>query len=705
MSVVSQSARGRGQFNDAELDLSALGTTLWRKRWKILRPTILVGLVTLLAVQVITPRYQSESRVIVEGRDNIFLRPEADKDLMDRNTVDPETVTSQAQLILSRDLAKDVIAKLKLNELPEFDATLGGVSPVKAVLGMLGIIRNPMSMTPEERVLEAYYDRLTVYPVEKSRVIVIDFLSEDPELAARVANTIADDYLQLQGKVKQEQAQTAGQVLAGQIDTLRKKVVEAESKVEAYRAKSGLLVGNNNTTLSAQQLGDMNTQLAAARAQKTDAEAKARLIRDMLKSGDPIESSDVLNSELIRRLSEQRVTLRAQLAEQSSTLLDNHPRIKELKAQIADLDGQIKQEAATQARSFENDAKLASARLDSQMASLDQLKSQAATTNVDDVQLRELERDAKSQRDLLENYLAKYREATSRDTANSAPADARVISRATVSNVPAYPKKLPAVLIATLTTLVIAIGFVLTKELLAAPMGGVPVRQAPPPSEEVTSRVTAALNAIRHKSAPQPARVAVNSLDDVTDILRHDGGADRCVAVFGAAQGMDASWTALKIARALAANARVVLVGLGAADSAIRATSSEPSATGLAELAAKTASFRDIITKDRQSSLHLISSGQMPTDRGEILVAPSMATNFDALARGYDRVVIAAGAIFGPDLEAIAAIAPHAVVVAGNLTDAGTASARQRLLDAGFADVTVLGGSFADSAAETAAAA
>src|SRR5580700_5181573 len=459
MSVVSQSARGRGQFNDAELDLSALGSTLWRKRWKILRPAILVGLVTLLVVEVITPRYQSESRVIVEGRDNVYLRPDADKDTIDRAVVDEQAVTSQAQLILSRDLANNVIDKLKLAQLPEFDPALGGISPIKSVLGALGIVRNPMSMTPQERVLEAYYDRLTVYPVEKSRVIVIDFLSEDPELAARVANTIADDYLQLLQKVKQEQAQTAGQVLAGQIETLRKKVVEAESKVEAYRARSGLLVGNNNTTLSAQQLGDMNTQLAAARAQKTDAEAKARLIRDMLKSGDPIESSDVLNSELIRRLSEQRVTLRAQLAEQSSTLLDNHPRIKELKAQIADLDGQIKQEAATQARSFENDAKLASARLDSQMAGLDQLKSQAATTNVDDVQLRELERDAKSQRDLLESYLAKYREATARETANSAPADARVISRATVSNVPAYPKKVPAVLIATLTTLVIAIGF------------------------------------------------------------------------------------------------------------------------------------------------------------------------------------------------------------------------------------------------------
>src|SRR6202041_553019 len=443
MSVVSQSARGRGQFNDPELDLSALGTTLWRKRWKILRPTILVGLVTLLAVQVITPRYQSESRVIVEGRDNIFLRPEADKDLMDRNAVDPETVTSQAQLLLSRDLAKDVIAKLKLNELPEFDSTLGGVSPLKAVLGILGIIKNPANMTPEERVLEAYYDRLTVFPVEKSRVIVIDFLSEDPELAARVANAIAEGYLELQRQVKQEQAQTAGQVLSGQIDTLRKKVVEAESKVEAYRAKSGLLVGNNNPTLSAQQLGDMNAQLAASRAQKTDAEAKARLIRDMLKSGQPLQSSDVLKSELLRRLSEQRVTLRAQLAEQSSTLLDNHPRIKELKAQLADLDRQIRDEASKLSRSLDNDARIAGGRVENLNANLDQLKKLASSANGQDVQLRALEREAKAQRDLLESYLAKYREAPTRENIEAAPADGRIISPASVSNSPAYPKKLP----------------------------------------------------------------------------------------------------------------------------------------------------------------------------------------------------------------------------------------------------------------------
>ena len=187
-----------------------------------------------------------------------------------------------------------------------------------------------MSKTPEERVLKSYYERLTAFQVEKSRVIAIEFESEDPELAARVANAIAETYL---GSAADRQAgpdRAAGTWLAGEIETLRSTVADAEAKVEQYRAKTNLLIGTNNTTLSNQQLGEFNAQLATARAQKADAEAKARIIREALRTGAPIEFSDIINSELMRRLSEQRVTLRAQLAEQSSTLLDQHPRIKEL---------------------------------------------------------------------------------------------------------------------------------------------------------------------------------------------------------------------------------------------------------------------------------------------------------------------------------------------------------------------------------------
>src|SRR5271156_3933557 len=80
MSVASQSPRSGMPSADTELDLPALGAALWRKKWLILRPTILIAIVTLIAVQVITPKYMSESRIFIEGRDNIYLRPDADKD-------------------------------------------------------------------------------------------------------------------------------------------------------------------------------------------------------------------------------------------------------------------------------------------------------------------------------------------------------------------------------------------------------------------------------------------------------------------------------------------------------------------------------------------------------------------------------------------------------------------------------------------------
>jgi polysaccharide biosynthesis transport protein len=297
-----------------DIDLRALGAALARKRGWIIVPTAMALVLAVSGVNLVTPRYKSEARILIDGRENVFLRPSSDRN-EERQALDAEAVTSQVQLVLSRDLAREIIKKNKLAELPEFDPVLRGISPLKSLAALFGIGRDPFSMTPEERVLDAYYERLTAYAVDKSRVIVVEFQSADPELAARVANSIVDGYLVLQQNARQEQARNASQWLAGEIGDLRKKVSEAEARVEDFRSKSSLFVGTNNTTLSNQQMGEANTQLNNARALKADAEAKARLIREMLQSGKPIEASEVLNSELTRRLSEQRVTLRAQLAE------------------------------------------------------------------------------------------------------------------------------------------------------------------------------------------------------------------------------------------------------------------------------------------------------------------------------------------------------------------------------------------------------
>src|SRR4051794_22950747 len=578
-----------------DLDLRLIGQALNRKRAWIIIPTLLALVASLTAVNLVPPRYKSEARILIDGRENVFLRPNGEREDQ-RNAVDPEAVASQVQLLLSRDLAREVIKKNKLAELPEFDPVLQGLSPIKSLLALVGIGRDPFTLTPEERVLDAYFDRLAAYAVDKSRVIVIEFQSRDPDLAAQVANSIAESYLVLQQNARQQQARAAGQWLSGEIDNLRRKVADAESRVEDFRSKSSLFVGTNNTTLSNQQMGELNTQLNNARALKSDAESKARLIREMLQSGKPIEASDILNSELTRRLSEQRVTLRAQLAEQSSTLLDAHPRIKELKAQLADIDRQIREEASKLSRSFENDSRIAAGRVESLSASLEASKKQATSTNGQDVQLRALEREAKSQRDLLESYLAKYREATARENIDAAPADGRIISRALVSNTPAFPKKLPIVLLATLATLMLSAGCIATAELLRMTAPRASAAFVPAPVRR-TEPVLASPPIAPALPDPEPA-APVAEIDQLAAQLLGAGEAARKIVVLGSGHSESITQTALSLARLLARSAKVVVVDLSASSPAFAAVSADPMGPGLGEFMLGGGSLAQVIKRD-----------------------------------------------------------------------------------------------------------
>jgi len=717
-----------------EIDLSVVGRGLWRRKRLILGLTLAAAGITFIAVNLMTPRYKSEARALIETRENIFLRPEAERTNERNATVDQEAVTSQVQLILSRGLALDTIRKLKLAEKPEFDPVLRGTSTIRTILSLVGIGRDPTSQTPEERVLKNYVERLTAFQVEKSRVIAIEFESQDPGLAAQVVNAIADGYLVLQQAAKREQTRDAAQYLAGEIEKLRRAVAEAEGKVENYRSNTNLMIGSNNTSLSNQQLGDFNAQLASARGQKAEAESKARLIRDTLRR-NAADFSDIMNSESMRRLSEQRMTLRAQLAEQSSTLLTRHPRIKELSAQIADLEGQIRAEAERLARAFENDAKLAGARVEALSASLDQLKRQAASSNLQDVELRALERDAKAQRDLLESYLSKYREATARDNIGAASADARVISRGIVSNTPSWPKKLPTVLVAGLGMFILVTGFLLTGQLMSggasAPVASAEtmdtssetqVARTPPPDPLAAARRAMAgppgaaktsaspgMAALAPSDAPSQATessvaaarpspgiigkragVPVDAVEGLALALGGAGESGRRIAMVGARRNMGTTLAAISLARALARQGRTIMVDLALESPYLSAIASDSNAPGLSELVAGAASFGQIITRDCYSNVHIITLGRGRPDGQTILSSPRLAITLEALNRSYDYVVVDAGAL--PEIAAdnISKLAPRAVLIADEIDGSATESARDQLLSAGFPNVSVL---------------
>ncbi|MGC2141246.1 MAG: GumC family protein, partial [Methylovirgula sp.] len=324
-----------------DLDLGTLGSAISAKRNWIIVPTALAFLLSAAFVTVVKPSYTAEAEVLLENQENFFTSPGRSEVQPQQEGLDTDLVGSQIQVITSTDLARRAVEQLGLVGNPEFDPYAKGLGVIPRLLALFHLARDPMQIPAEDRVIATFEQHLSAYSPLKTRAIIIQFSSHDPALATRATNAIADIYLGMNSSAKREIAKQAAVSLAAQIAELRIKVTHASDEVERYRASSGLLAGTNNMTISGQQLADLNGELSHARSDMADSQAKATLIREMLRQGRIAEVPDVANNDLIRRIAEQLVTAKAQLALESGALLPGHPRIKELNAEIANLEVQL----------------------------------------------------------------------------------------------------------------------------------------------------------------------------------------------------------------------------------------------------------------------------------------------------------------------------------------------------------------------------
>ncbi len=655
----SESQRFSPMAASRELDLGGIGRSLAARRLWIIGSTLLCCLAAIVFVSLVEPHYTGEAKVLVENGDNYFTRP--DRTEQQATTLpDDEAVQSQVQLISSRDIARQAIRRLDLKGNPEFDPLARGISALTRLMVILGLERDPTTVSPEERILTSYYDKLTVYPVPKSRVIAIEFTASDPDLAARGANTIAELFIEAQSAAKRESARSAAASLASLVTDLRARVSDAEAKADEYRTQSGLLIGTNNATLSTQQLGDITTQLAQARTAEADAQAKGKLIKEMIRQNRVGEIPDVANNEFIRRINEQRGNLKADIALQARTLLPGHPHMQELNAQLADFDAQLRSALDKQARTMENDAHIAAGRVENLMTALDAQKKTAGTAGIDQVRLNTLETQARLLKEQLEFNTSKYQEAMAREAAASTPADARVISRASTPQLPSFPKKLPIIAIVTLAGLMLSLGTVVGGELLSGrgfPAGqndaGILPRQIRDPqaaviaADDVDAPVAAApvADAGSRPGADASLREALSALRD----LHIPGRAGRVLIVPSVDQP-ESSVAALAFARRLSMEGRTILVDTNSAHPVVDRRSMVPSSLadeeneplGLSELLSGSASFAEIIHRDLRSRLHVVPVGGQALDLDS---TDDLALVFNALGETYDYLALSAPAL------------------------------------------------------------
>jgi len=674
---------------DVDVDLRQLFASLARNWLRLVLFSVAVTALAFVLTSLATPKYRAETRLLIETRESVFTRPDGSGE-NERPILDEEGVASQVEVVGSTDILKQVAKKLDLASLPEFDAA-SEMSTISRLLVIAGLKSDPSELPPEERVLKAFREQLTVYRVEKSRVIVIQFSSADPKLAAAVPNAIAEAYLDFQRGSKLESSTEATDWLKPEIADLNKRVRDAEAKVASFRSQSDLLVGQNNSALATQQLSELSSELSRVRASRSAAEATAQSVRQALRSGGSIDAiPEVLSSGLIQRLRERQIQLRTDIADLSTTLLPNHPRIKALNSQLADLDAQIRSEAEKVLVGLVNEANGADLREKQLVADLNRLKVESGRVSEEEVELRALEREAAAQRALLESYLTRYREAASRQDRNYLPVDARVFSTAIVPSEAYFPKVVPIVGAAFVGSLLLMAIFTLLQELFSGramrPAAGarvapvtqvaMPVRRAASLPEEDAPRawvedeepaVAVQLDTADADSEPQTlvdaqhdydaqsdSDVALEPVAEQVQAPAHGGisietAAEKLIAggaaraIFVSPEGDDAAATAVLVAREVAdSGLRVLLLDLTASGAAAGPMLDGGRYPGITNLLASEAQFTDVIRADHYSDCDVMPVGTADPARA-MRAADRLPIIMESLTTAYDLVVVECG--------------------------------------------------------------
>ncbi len=643
-----------------DIEIAALLRAINRRKLPIAILAIMAGVITYMSLSVVTPLYSSQARIIIEREDNSFTRPTASTSTQNEisTLMDKEAVSSQVQVLLSRDLAKSVVKELKLDQDPEFNKNAKPWAFKQFLARFMPSDSKSRQEALQERVVDAFLKRLTVFQVQDSRVIAIDFESSNPQTAAKVANTLAENYLTWQQSEKLQQTKQATTWLNAQIKDLTKKVEEADIKAEKFRSSTGLLQGRDNTSLDSQQLSELNSQLILAKANRTEAEARAALIQKMLKDkGEVDDAADVMNSRLIQRLLEQRIQVQRTLAELSATLLPSHPRIKQLNSELADLRRQIRQEARKVVSSLESEAEIAGARERSLRDSLAQLKNTAAKANESQIKLRALEREATANREVLESYLTRYREATTRSDTLSVPSHASIISHAHVASKPSFPKKGPLALLATAAVALLGIAYTVARELIV-PQQSAMRRDYEPAQDQAQQQMDLA------EPTHQPDRPGYEVLKSSRRLINMLGkcGSSRVLLV-AASSGFETANQAIDVARGLVANGRsVILVDALEQGDHVALALDLPEAPGVAELQSGTTRFEDAVRRDPGSDMHIISGTTAPRQTTQ-LQTQAFARMLAALEAAYDVVFVYVGINEFGQIATLPARAPSDVVI------------------------------------------
>ena len=438
---------------DDEIDLTKVLIAA-RRRWRLLVAALVIGVAIASAYVSTTTRiYQSSVSMSLDTVEAANFREVSG--VQDTPLTESQVLT-ELEIIRSEAIAEQVVDRLNLQENAQFLASPEtGFSRLRRIVrDGLGAVESmllpPQEVVPElppsqadldakrrERAVEVLRGNMNVRRMSNSRIVVIEFTALDPVLAARIANGIAETYIDDQLSSRFESGQRAAAWLQERADQLQVEVAERDREVEQFRIENRLVGLEDGDNVEA-DLERINEALSAARTELLSLQARQRRLEEIVERGDTSAAVSATATQSITNTLRSRFldTLRDYNA-LVDRLGEEHEQVVRLRTQLDQTQALMFEEVIRAEELTRSDIEIVEARIEQlEVARRAAELRMGAETEVL-VQLRDLERNAETVRALYANFLQRYQEALQQQS--FAVSDVRVINPARVQGAAVFP--------------------------------------------------------------------------------------------------------------------------------------------------------------------------------------------------------------------------------------------------------------------------
>ena len=394
-------------------DLLAWWKIIRKRRWTVLTAFSVVFVTVLIGSIEEKPVYRAKALIEIDKENPSVANPQ---ELFLLDEVSDAYLETQYKVLASDDLAERVIHQLGLDRQAEF------LPSPRAWPWSASAAPAPSSPPPQnsatapvlaikETVLTRFQNRSDIRPIRRSRAVELRFDSEDPELAARTVNAVAENYIQKNLEARWDAAQKASEWLSQQLRDLKAKLEKSEGDLQNYAADNGLLYLETNKgdaeSIVNQSVREVQEELTQAQADRMAKESVFRLVQ----SGEYSSLPGVVDNKLLQDLTFRLADLQRQHAQLATTFTEDYPKVKETQGQIAEIQTSLERERRRAAEKISNDYFAALRREQLVRKAFAEKQAEANQIAEKSVQYGILSRDVDTNKGLYEGLLERLKEA------------------------------------------------------------------------------------------------------------------------------------------------------------------------------------------------------------------------------------------------------------------------------------------------------